>query len=122
MHTDAQLVVGILQLQSRVYTQAGREPSPRGSSHSSRRSALSPTAMPRARESDPTGVGREDFQNSLMAEDGRIELHRVSARLTAYKAASTPNGLRLPFIKAPTRFEGVGEKLVGVTRLERATY
>jgi hypothetical protein len=43
-----------------------------------------------------------------MAEDGRIELHRVSARLTAYKAASTPNGLRLPFVKEPMRFEGIG--------------
>jgi hypothetical protein len=38
---------------------------------------------------------RKSF-SSLMQEGGRIELHRVSPRLTACKAVSTPNGLHLP--------------------------
>jgi hypothetical protein len=48
-------------------------------------------------------------RGGLVAEGGRIELHRASTRLTAYKAGSTPNGLRLPYIKTPTRLQGVGE-------------
>jgi hypothetical protein len=117
MHTDAQLVVGILQLQNRVYTQVGRGPSPRGSSRNSRHSAL----LPKARESDPTARGSDEINHkSLMAEDGRTELHRVSPRLTAYKAASAPNGLHLPYQKADAlrrhRLKLVGLVVVDPTR------
>ena len=35
--------------------------------------------------------------DKLESEGGRIELRRVSPRLTAYKAVSAPNGLRLPY-------------------------
>jgi hypothetical protein len=55
-----------------------------------------PSSSPRARESDLSLIGRILSLKSLMVEDGRIELHRVSPRLTALEAASTPNGLRLP--------------------------
>jgi hypothetical protein len=44
-----------------------------------------------------------------MAESGRIELRRVSPRLTAYKAVSAPNGLRFPYQK-PMQFEGIGNE------------
>lgn len=85
----------------RGYTRRGMERLPRGRSCISRHSALLPMAMPTARESDPTARGSSEiFHNSLMAESGRIELRRVSPRLTAYKAASTPNGLRFPYQKA----------------------
>jgi hypothetical protein len=63
-------------------------------------SALSSSPMAR--------VSGEISFTSVMAESGRIELHRVSARLTAYKAASTPNGLRFPY-QRPMRFEGIGK-------------
>ena len=52
-------------------------------------------SSPQARESDPTvEEARQVFD--LMQEGGRIELRRAYTRLTAYKAVSTPNGLRLP--------------------------
>ena len=97
------------------YNRTGIELAPRGRSCISRHSALSP----KAREGDPTARGRLGiFHNSLMAEDGRIELRRVSPRLTAYKAVSAPNGLRLPCQK-PVRFEGIGViKLESGTRFE----
>lgn len=85
---------GVHRMPFTGYNQAGTERTPRGRSSVSRHSALSP----KAREGDPTARGRlEIFQKSLMAEDGRIELRRVSPRLTAYKAVSAPNGLRLPY-------------------------
>ena len=59
---------------------------------------LSPS--PQATGSESISRGRPKSLASLMAEDGRIELHRVSARLAAYKAVSTPNGLHLPCQKA----------------------
>ena|SRR5271165_1284080 len=52
--------------------------------------------LPQATESDPNQEAAPP-SFSLMQEGGRIELHRVSARLTAYKAVSSPNGLRLPY-------------------------
>lgn len=87
------------------YNQTGTERAPRGRSCTSRHSASSP----KAREGDPTARGRlEIFYNDLMVEGGRIELRRVSPRLTAYKAVSAPNGLRLP-CQRPMRFEGIGK-------------
>src|ERR1700690_3915227 len=78
---------------------------PRGRSWSSWRSTLLPMAQPKARESDPTVKDSAKSPiRSFMQEGGRIELRRVSPRLTAYKAVSQPNGLRLPHEKlaAPT--------------------
>ena len=70
---------------------AGR--TPRGRSKHDRHSALSP----QARESGSLPQGSIQILDKLESEGGRIELRRVSARLTAYKAVSTPNGLRLPY-------------------------
>jgi hypothetical protein len=84
---------GVHQVLFTRYNQTGTESAPGGRSCNSRHSASSP----KAREGDPTARGRLEILNkSLMQEGGRIELRRVSARLTAYKAVSTPNGLRLP--------------------------
>lgn len=95
----AQLAVGVHQVLASEYTRAGRERTPRGRSCFSRRSALSPLA----RESDSTPKGiADDFQSSLMTEDGRIELHRVSPRLTALQAGCAF------YVKEPMRFEGIG--------------
>lgn len=70
---------------------------PRGNSCFTWHSALSPTARPTARESDPTVKESAESPNEgLMQEGGGIEPHRAVTRLTAYKAVSTPNGLRLP--------------------------
>lgn len=86
MHTDAQLVVGILQLQNRVYTQVGREQSPRGSFHIPRHSALSP--MPTARESDPTARGTtKSFNTSLMAEGAGHDPASALTDAADYKSA-----------------------------------
>lgn len=76
---------------------------PRGRSKYDRHSASSP----RARESGSLPQGSIQILDKLRSEGGRIELRRVSPRLTAYKAVSTPNGLRLPYQKlaAPTRLE-----------------
>lgn len=65
------------------------------------------TSSPQARESDPTRKDERRFHNKLMKEGGRIELHRAHTRLTAYKAVSTPNGMRLPNqnLKARARVE-----------------
>jgi len=70
---------------------------PRGRSCFTWHSALSPKAQATARESDPTvKESAESPDESLMQEGGGIEPHRAVTRLTAYKAVSTPNGLRLP--------------------------
>jgi|SRR5271166_6799545 len=75
------------------YNQAGIEREPRGRSCISRHSASSP----KAREGDPTARGRlASFHQNLTKEGGGIEPHRAVTRLIAYKAASTPNRLRLP--------------------------
>jgi hypothetical protein len=89
----------------KAYNRSGKEWTPRGCSCISRRSASSP----KAREGDPAARGSfAIFHTNLMAEGGRIELRRVSPRLTAYKAVSAPNGLRLPYQK-PMLFEGIGK-------------
>jgi hypothetical protein len=78
------------------YTMGRLGRSPRGRSCNAWRLSLSPLRT--ARESDLTARGLANFPNTiLMQEGGRIELHRVSPRLTAYKAVSTPNGLHLPY-------------------------
>jgi hypothetical protein len=41
-----------------------------------------------------------EYFTNLMQEGGGIEPHRAYTRLTAYKAVSTPNGLRLPYQNA----------------------
>ena len=65
---------------------------PGGRSKYDRHSALSP----QARESGSLPQGSIQIVDKMDSEGGRIELRRVSARLAAYKAVSTPNGLRLP--------------------------
>jgi len=70
---------------------------PRGRSCFSWRSTLLPMAQPTARESDLTvKESAKSPSRNLMQEGGGIEPHRAVTRLTAYKAVSTPNGLRLP--------------------------
>lgn len=54
-------------------------------------------SSPQARARDLTSEDVLEFYKSLMQEGGRIELHRACTRLSAYKAGSTPNGLRLPY-------------------------
>ena len=66
---------------------------PGGRSNRDRHSPLSPWA----RESSSLPQGSARNSNNQKTEGGRIELRRVSPRLTAYKAASAPNGLRLPY-------------------------
>jgi hypothetical protein len=55
--------------------------------------------LPQARESGSLPQGSIQIIDKLESEGGRIELRRVSPRLAAYKAVSTPNGLRLPHVK-----------------------
>ncbi len=114
-YVKATQLAGVHRMSFRAYNRSGKGRIPRGRFCNSRHSASSP----KAREGDPTARGRLGiFHNNLMAEDGRIELRRVSPRLTAYKAVSAPNGLRLPYQK-PVRFEGIGEiKLESGTRFE----
>lgn len=66
------------------------EREPRGRSND-RHSALSP----KARESGSLPQGSIQILDNLDSEGGRIELRRVSPRLTAYKAVSATHGLRL---------------------------
>lgn len=73
---------------------------PRGRSKHDRHSASSP----QARESGSLPQGSIQILDNLDSEGGRIELRRASPRLTAYKAVSAPNGLRLPHTKTG-RFE-----------------
>lgn len=70
-----------------------QEITPRGISNCDRHSAL----LPRAGESGSLPQGSIQILEKLDSEGGRIELRRVSPRLTAYKAVSAPNGLRLPY-------------------------
>ena len=76
---------------------------------------------PQATESDPNQEAAPK-NLSLMQEGGRIELRRVSARLTAYKAVSSPNGLRLPHrVACASLREGIGKTLEAPARIELAT-
>lgn len=75
--------------------------------------ALSSSPRARAR-------GKHKISYKFGEEGGRIELRRADTRLTAYKAASTPNGLHLPHQK-PMRFEGIGrQRLESGARIELA--
>ena len=62
---------------------------------------------------------------SLMQEGGGIEPHRADTRLTAYKAASAPNGLRLPHQNADVirrhrqNLCGPGQTRTGISELSR---
>jgi hypothetical protein len=112
------LVVGMLQLPNGIYTWVGRELSPRGSFRNSRHSA----SLPMARESDPTARGNSEiFQTSLVAEGAGHDPASAPKDAADYKSAPLPVRGNPPLSKSRCASKA-SVKLVGVTRLERATY